>query len=141
MLSFLVANSKVTPVPARLTEVPIKVPAHNVPGKLDTWKANREAESLWAGDIDGNFALCLLICLHQAFHQVPITFVVRSGDICRLKVHFNIATAARQQLNLSMEKTVVFPLKIAHVVWLQMKSYVVIAKNKRAGCLFQQMKI
>lgn len=77
-------------VPASVTEAPIKVPAHNVPAKTEPWKANREGESLWAGDIDGKIAFCLLTVL--VFHQVTITFVIITsvvgGDSCRSKVHF-----------------------------------------------------
>lgn len=67
-LSILVLNSKVAAVSACITEVPIKVPTHKIPGKSEPQKANRE-ESLWAGDIDGKMALYILTCPQWRFVQ------------------------------------------------------------------------
>lgn len=66
--SILVLNSKVAAVSACITEVPIKVPPHNIPGKSEPRKANRE-ESLWGGDIDGKMALHMPTCLQWCFVQ------------------------------------------------------------------------
>lgn len=46
---------------ASVTEVAVKVPAHNVPKKTDTWTTSREAASRWSGDIDGKKALSILL--------------------------------------------------------------------------------
>ncbi|XP_029694682.1 protein LYRIC-like isoform X2 [Takifugu rubripes] len=52
-----VTNSKAAAVSACAPEVPIKAPAHNVPTKTEPWKANREGETLWGGDIDESWTV------------------------------------------------------------------------------------
>ncbi|XP_056900287.1 protein LYRIC-like isoform X1 [Takifugu flavidus] len=57
VLPQVVTNSKAAAVSACAPEVPIKAPAHNVPTKTEPWKANREGETLWGGDIDESWTV------------------------------------------------------------------------------------
>lgn len=86
VFSTLVINSKVATVSTSITEVPIKVPTHNIPGKSEPWKSKRE-ESLWGGDIDGKTALHLLVRLQWPLSSQEL---IRAGS----EFIFNIVITA-----------------------------------------------
>lgn len=65
------ANNKAAAASACVADVPAKAPAHNVSGKSESWKPNREAELLWAGDIDGKTASGLPNRLYRSFSESP----------------------------------------------------------------------
>lgn len=59
-LLVLVNSNEVTAVTAVVTDVPVKVPAHNVAKKTSPWTTSREPATVWKPVIDGKSVSSLL---------------------------------------------------------------------------------